>query len=173
MGLALKQPVFLSVVVEKVLLRGLTLKSEDNNEYLFEVGPARAQTQKPLQYCSCCFLRLSPFIWLTFFFSLHFLHRLSILLLQPRPAGLTVLCRLLSGLGRKWWISYHRSCLPQTRFLATVSTANVFHVARVLLSHDICLFFFTFSKLSTAFPDEGLDQFLPQSAELDPRLAPP
>lgn len=34
------------------------------------------------------------------------------------------------------------------------------------------LCFFYFSKLSKAFPDEGLDHFLPQSAELDPRFDP-
>lgn len=35
-----------------------------------------------------------------------------------------------------------------------------------------CSVFFNFSKLSKAFPDEGLDHFLPQSAELDPRFDP-
>lgn len=83
MGLALKQPVFLSVVVEKVLLRGRAHKSEDNNEYLFEVGPGLLSSS------------------LTSPFSLHLPSRLSILLLQPRPAGLTALCHLLSGLSRK------------------------------------------------------------------------
>lgn len=52
------------MVVEKVLLRGLTQKSEDSSEYLFEVGPY--------------FLRSSAFI----FFYLFLFH-----LLCPPPPG--------------------------------------------------------------------------------------
>lgn len=123
------------------MLRGLTHKSEDNNEYLLEVGPACAQTPTPSQNCSCHFLRLPPFIVFSLPFSLHLLHRLSICLLQPRPAGLTVLCHLLSGLSRKWWISCRRFCLAQTCFQPTVCTENAFHVARISDSNEITLFF--------------------------------
>lgn len=42
----------------------------------------------------------------------------------------------------------------------------------VCLMHLMNSVFFCFSKLSKAFPDEGLDHFLPQSAELDPRFEP-
>lgn len=40
---SVKQSVLLSVVIERVVLRGVTHKSEDTNEYVFEVGPVKAK----------------------------------------------------------------------------------------------------------------------------------